>query len=199
MKAVFLDRDGVINRNPGDKEYVTSWKKFSFLPGVKRAIAKFRRHGYKVFIISNQAGVGKGIFTKKSLWLISANMLDEIRKAGGDIEGIHYCIHRPNQNCRCRKPKAAIFRRVARRYRINLARTFFIGDTIRDVQAAENAGCRSILVLSGREKLKRRLDWQNKPDLVFSNLLKATKYILRKKRAPHENRSNLCLRRIRAL
>ncbi len=180
MKAVFLDRDGVINRNPGDKQYVTSWKKFTFLPGAKRAIAEFHRHNYKVFIVSNQAGVGKGIFTKKSLELISANMLGAIRKAGGDIEGIHYCIHRPKQGCGCRKPKAAIFKRVARSYRINLKRTFFIGDTIRDIQAAENAGCRSILVLSGKEKLKRRLDWQNKPDLVFSNLLKATKYILKK-------------------
>lgn len=180
MKAVFLDRDGVINRNPGDKKYVTGWKKFRFLPGVKRAIAEFRRHNYKVFIVSNQAGVGKGIFTTKSLESISANMLEAIRKAGGDIEGIHYCIHRRQQNCGCRKPKAGLFRRVARRYRINLKRTFFIGDTIRDVQAARNAGCRSIMVLSGKEKLKRRKDWQNKPDLVFSNLLKATKYILKK-------------------
>ena len=181
MKAVFLDRDGVINRNPGDKKYVTDWKKFSFLPGVKQAIAEFKRHNYKVFIVSNQAGVGKGIFTKKALEIISANMLGAIRASGGDIEGIYYCIHRPKQNCGCRKPKAGQFRRVARIYRINLKKTFFIGDTIRDVQAARNAGCRSILVLSGREKLKRRLDWQNKPDLVFSNLLKATKYILQKK------------------
>jgi len=180
MKAVFLDRDGVINRNPGDKKYIISWKKFRFLPGVKLAIAEFRRHNYKVFIISNQAGVGKGIFTKKTLETISANMLGAIRAAGGDIEGIHYCIHRPKQNCGCRKPKAGQFRRVARRYRINLKRTFFIGDTIRDVQAAQNAGCRSIMVLSGKEKLKNRKDWQNKPDLVFSNLLKATKYILKK-------------------
>jgi len=182
MKAIFLDRDGVINKNPGDKKYVTRWGNFSFLPGAKKAIANLYKNNYKIFIVSNQAGVGKGIFSKKSLGIITEKMLRQIRKNAGDINGVNYCIHRPQARCLCRKPKAGSIKRIARRYRIRLKAAFLVGDTIRDVQTARNAGCRSILVLSGKEKLKNRKHWQYQPDLVFRNLLEASKYILRKKR-----------------
>ena len=80
MKAVFLDRDGVINKYPGDFEYVKSWEEFQFLPDIKPALKKLNDNGFKIFVVSNQAGVSKGIFSQQSLNLISENMLKELRK-----------------------------------------------------------------------------------------------------------------------
>jgi D-glycero-D-manno-heptose 1,7-bisphosphate phosphatase len=178
MKAVFLDRDGVINKYPGDKKYVTSLKGFRFLPKAKKAILLLNDSGYKLFVISNQAGVGKGVYSQKTLDAITCRMLKEVRKAGGDIHEVNYCTHRPEMNCACRKPRAGMIKQVKARYRkINLKKSFFIGDTIRDVLTSEDAGCKSILVLSGKEKLRNRKNWEHEPDLVFKDLWTAARFI----------------------
>ena len=178
MIAVFLDRDGVINKYPGDKKYVTSQKKFRFLPNAKRAIARLHKNNFSLFVVSNQAGVGRGIYSQKTLDSSTSNMLSEIEKAGGKIEAVYYCTHRKQVNCPCRKPKAGLIDLARKKYPINLKKSFFIGDTIRDVNTAKAAGCKSILVLSGREKLKNQNSWEIRPDLVFKNLLKAADFIL---------------------
>jgi D-glycero-D-manno-heptose 1,7-bisphosphate phosphatase len=179
IKAIFLDRDGVINRYPGDTRYVTAWKDFHFLPRAKKAIAALCKGKFKLFLISNQAGVGKGIFAKSKLDLITANMLAQIRKAGGNIDGIYYCTHRPEDNCPCRKPKAGTIRLIMKKYLIDIKNSFFIGDTIRDVLTAHAAGCKSIIVLSGKEKISRRKHWEAKPDFIFKDLREAADFILR--------------------
>jgi D-glycero-D-manno-heptose 1,7-bisphosphate phosphatase len=178
FKAIFLDRDGVINRYPGDKKYVTRWEDFRFLPKAKKAIAKLHKNRFKIFIISNQAGVSKGIFTKRSLDFITRNMLREITKAKGKIDAVFYCIHHPDENCACRKPKAGLIDIARRKYPIDLKKSFFIGDTMRDIHTAQAAGCKSILVLSGKEKWTNRKNWQVLPDFVFSSLYQATEFIL---------------------
>ena len=179
MKAVFLDRDGVINKYPGDKKYVTSLREFRFLPKAKEGIAKLYKNNYKLFVASNQAGVGKGLYSRKALEEITKNMLSEVQRAGGDIEEVYYCTHRKEENCSCRKPKSGLIEQAVKKYPINLKKTFFVGDTIRDVNTARAAGCKSILVLSGKEKLKNSENWQAKPDFVFKNLLEAAKFILK--------------------
>ena len=181
MKAVFLDRDGVINRYPGDTKYVTSWREFRFLPKAKKAIAKLHKNKFKIFVISNQAGVNKGIFSQKTLDFITKNMLREIEKYQGKIDGVYYCTHRQEENCSCRKPKAGLIHLAKKRYRINLKNSFFIGDTIRDVKTAKAAGCKSMLVLSGKEKLSNRKNWEIQPDCVFGNLYAAAEFILKSK------------------
>lgn len=181
MKIIFLDRDGVINKYPGDKNYVTTLKGFRFLPKSKAAIAKLYRKGFKLVIASNQAGVGKGIFTKKALDMITAKMLKGIRKAGGDIHEVSYCTHRPQDGCFCRKPRPGMIKTAHKKYRMNIKDSFFIGDTIRDVNTAKAAGCKSILVLSGKEKLSNRKNWGSKPDHVFKNLYQAAQFILKEK------------------
>lgn len=178
MKAIFLDRDGVINKYPGDKKYVTSWKDFKFLPGAKKAIALLHKSKFRIFVISNQAGVGKGLFSKIALDLITNNMSKAISESEGKIDGVYYCTHRPEENCPCRKPKAGLVDIVRREYPIDNSSSFFIGDTIRDVFTAREAGCRSILVLSGKEKLSNRKNWETQPDFVFKDLLEASKFIL---------------------
>jgi histidinol-phosphate phosphatase family protein len=180
MRAIFLDRDGVINKYPGDKKYVTSQKGFRFLPNAKKAIAGLYKHDFKLFIISNQAGVGKGLFSQKTLDSITEHMLSGIRKSGGKIEAVYYCTHREEQNCPCRKPRAGSIEKIRKEYPINIKKSFFIGDTIRDVNTAKAAGCQSILVLSGKEKLKNRNNWQTKPDFLFKSLQEAAEFILKK-------------------
>jgi len=181
MPVIFLDRDGVINRYPGDTKYVTSWKGFKFLPRAKEAIAALYKNKFKVFVISNQAGVGKGVYTQKKLDLITRNMFKEIRKSRGDIDGVYYCTHRPQDDCPCRKPKAGLLNIAKKKHRLDLKKAFFIGDTIRDVHTAKIAGCKSILVLSGKEKLANQKNWEIQPDFIFKDLLSAVRFIVTSK------------------
>lgn len=113
-KIIFLDRDGVINRYPGDTKYVTTWRQFKFLPGVKTSIKRLNKAGYSIFIISNQAGVTKGIYAKKKLNLITKNMLSEIKNHSGEIKKVFYCIHTSDDNCSCRKPRTGLIKEAFR-------------------------------------------------------------------------------------
>jgi histidinol-phosphate phosphatase family protein len=178
MKVIFLDRDGVINKYPGDKLYVTSPKKFRFLPRAKEAIALLGKNGFKIFVVSNQAGVGKGTYSQKTLDAITAKMLADIEKAGGRIDQVYYCTHRKEAGCLCRKPKPGLLKQASREFKFNLKNAYFIGDTMRDIFTARAAGCRSILVLTGKEKLADQKNREAKPDLVFKDLLAAAKFII---------------------
>jgi len=183
MKAVFLDRDGVINKYPGDKLYVTSLKKFRFLPGVKKAIALLTNAGFEVFVVSNQAGVGRGIYSQRTLDAITAKMLFDIEKAGGKVTKVYYCTHRKDAGCSCRKPKPGMLQKAAREFKFSLRKTYFIGDTVRDIFAAKNAGSKPILVLSGKEKLRNdnKRTALNLPRYqIFKGLKEAVTFLIRK-------------------
>ena len=175
MKVIFLDRDGVINKDPGFGGYVTSWQKFEFLPGSLEALRKLNQAGYEVIVLSNQAGVAKGLYTLKDLDEISTNMTREIEKAGGKISSVHYCPHRDEDNCGCRKPKTGMFHKATEGLEVDFADTFFVGDNKTDVLAAKDIGCRSIFVLSGITKLE---DLDVRPDFVARDLLEAVDKII---------------------
>ena len=177
MKIIFLDRDGVINKYPGDKLYVTSLRKFRFLPRAKQAIALLSKRGYGVFVASNQAGVGKGIYAQETLDLITAKMLKDIQKSGGRIQKVYYCTHQKEVGCVCRKPKPGLLKKAAKEFKFSLKGAYFIGDTVRDVLTAQAAGCKSILVLTGKEKLVNQKNWKVKPDFIFKDLLTAAKFL----------------------
>ncbi|MFA7653386.1 MAG: HAD family hydrolase [Candidatus Omnitrophota bacterium] len=179
QKIIFLDRDGVINKYPGDKFYVTSLKKFYFLPGAKEAIAQLSLAGFKVFIASNQAGVGRGIYERRTLEAITRKMLLEIEKAKGKIGKVYYCLHRRDAGCSCRKPRPGLLKKAAKEFKFNLKNACFIGDTIRDVITARRAGCKSVLVLCGKEKLANRKNWEAAPDFVFKNLKAAADFLIK--------------------
>jgi len=177
MRTIFLDRDGVINKYPGDRQYVTSLEKFKFLPRAKKAIALLSNKGWMIFVASNQAGVGKGTYAQNTLDAITARMLEDIEQAGGKITKAYYCTHRKEIGCSCRKPKPGLLKKAAREFKINLEKAYFVGDTIRDVLTAHAAGCKSILVLNGKEKLANKKNWEAKPDFVFKDLLAAAKFL----------------------
>ncbi len=179
MKTIFLDRDGVINKYPGDRLYVTSLKKFKFLPNAKKAIALLSKEGWKIFVASNQAGVGKGTYAQKTLDLITAKMLEGIEQAAGKITKVYYCTHRKEVGCSCRKPKPGLLQKASREFKVNLKKAYFVGDTIRDVLTAHAVGAKSVLILCGKEKLSNQKNWEAKPDFVLKDLLSAAKFLTR--------------------
>ncbi len=181
-KYVFLDRDGVINKDPGgwtEYNYVTRWEDFHFLPGVLEAMKKFEDNGYKCVIISNQQGIGKGCFTEEELAAVTENMSREIRASGGDVAGVYYCTHRKDENCDCRKPRHGLFQKARRELGIqDLEGKYYVGDTERDMQAGSNTGLRTILVLSGKSSREDAENWEYKPDYVCDDLLAAVEVVL---------------------
>jgi len=144
--AVILDRDGVLNTRPPRAQYVTCWDEFEWLPGVKEALSVLCRAGYRIIVVSNQAGIGRGVMTETALNEIHARMKAEAEEAGGRIDAIYYCPHGWDQGCECRKPKPGMLFQAQRDFNLDLSRTVFVGDDERDAQAAEAAGCLSTLV-----------------------------------------------------
>ncbi len=185
MKAVFLDRDGVINKYPGDFEYVKSPDEFQLLPGIKPALKKLNDNGFKIFVVSNQAGVSKGIFTQHTLDLITEIMLKELSDYKIKIDGVFYCIHKSEENCSCRKPKTGLIDKAFAKLKqdnvkINANSSYFIGDTVRDVETGKSAGLLTILVFSGKEKPENKNNWQTQPDFTAKGLPEAVDIIVKK-------------------
>ena len=185
MKAVILDRDGVINKNPPNRGYVCNWNDFIFLPNALAAIRDLSQNGYRPFIVTNQAGIGRGIFTEQQLLDIHHRMLAEIENAGGQISKIYYCPHAPDAACDCRKPKPGMLLQAALEHNFDVSNTYFIGDSITDLQAARSADATPILVLTGhgRETYKRYVNANPTirtclPDKIFTNLWTASRWLL---------------------
>ncbi|MDP2917912.1 MAG: HAD family hydrolase, partial [bacterium] len=143
MKVVFLDRDGVINKDPQEKFYVMKWSDFHFLPGAISAVKKLNKTGFKIAIISNQAGVGKELFKRGVLRSITKKMLAKIKARGGKIKKVYYCLHRSQDNCPCRKPKTGLLKKAFLYFKAAPSDTFFIGDSEVDVIAGHKMGCRT--------------------------------------------------------
>ncbi|MBN8702632.1 MAG: HAD family hydrolase [Bacteroidetes bacterium] len=145
-KAIFLDRDGVINHENG---YTTSLSEFKILPDVLLNLKKWQELGYLLFIISNQGGISKGLFTQQELEKMHTFFLDESKKAGVSISEIYYCMHHPQSNsgkCICRKPDSVMLEKAIARFSIDPKQSYFIGDKDTDMQAAQKAGIKGILV-----------------------------------------------------
>lgn len=186
MKVVFLDRDGVINEFPGNGRYVTKLKEFHFIPGALEALRLLTERDYTIFVISNQAGVAKGVYSREKLNHITRNMLKVVKVSGGRIKRVFYCTHRSDDGCECRKPEIGSVRRALELMNKTIRsaqRAFFIGDTEVDILAGHNAGCKTIFVLSGREDRRHMRGWGVKPDFIADNLLAATEII-------HQNNSD---------
>jgi D-glycero-D-manno-heptose 1,7-bisphosphate phosphatase len=179
-KVVLLDRDGVINADqPG---YITAWEQFTFLPGSKSALRTLKEQGYRAHIVSNQSAVGRGLMAEETLDEITARMLLDIRCAGGEIKSVHYCPHRPEDNCGCRKPRAGLLREVAGKFGVDLTKAWLVGDKLTDVQAGKVVGCRTILVKSGvlPEADRVRPGRPDTPDFIGEDLLDAVQNIIGK-------------------
>ncbi len=180
MKIVFLDRDGVINEFPGNGKYVTKIKDFHFIPGSLEAIRVLTEAGYKIFVISNQAGVGKGVYSMDKLKRIDSRMIRAVINNGGKIRKSFYCTHRSDAGCDCRKPGIGLLKKALKSLNKTIShaqKAFFVGDTEGDIKTGHNAGCKTIFVLSGRESRRHVLKWSIKPDYIVDNLRAAVDII----------------------
>jgi D-glycero-D-manno-heptose 1,7-bisphosphate phosphatase len=145
--AVFLDRDGVLNYNRSD--YVKSAEELVMYPESAAAVARLCAAGWPVFLISNQAGISRGVMTAEDLEAVTGKLERALAEAGGTLAGIYYCRHHPDAGCDCRKPRPGMLLRAAEEHGLDLERSFFIGDDPRDVRAGAAAGVPTILVFSG--------------------------------------------------
>lgn len=148
MKAVFLDRDGVINVNRRD--HVKSWEEFQFLPGSLNSVSILTRTGLPIFVITNQAIINRRIVSRAAVDEIHQRMCQEVARHGGQIQGVIYCPHKPEELCDCRKPRTGLLHRTAQDFGLDLEQSYVVGDALSDIAAGLSAGCQSVLVLSGR-------------------------------------------------
>ena len=149
MKLIILDRDGVINEDSDD--YIKSPDEWIPIAGSLEAIGKLSQNGFKVIIITNQSGIGRKIFSIEMLNAIHKKMSINLAQYGGVIDGIFFCPCAPEENCNCRKPKSGLYNEVSDRLQISLENVFCVGDKITDIQAAQNARAKPILVKTGKE------------------------------------------------
>lgn len=156
---VILDRDGVINEDSA--EYIKSPAEWHAIPGSLEAIAKLNNAGHVVVIATNQSGVARGYFTLQTLEAIHKKMQNELAKVGGHIDAIFICPHGPSDNCDCRKPKPGLFWQIAKQFNTDFKNSVTIGDSLRDIQAAQAVGCKAILVQTD----KGASELANKPEL----------------------------------
>lgn len=174
-RYVILDRDGTINVDSDD--FIKSAEEWLPLPGSLEAIALLNRHGYKVVVITNQSGIARGLFDWPALDAMHDKLCQLASTAGGHIEAIYVCPHAPDDHCACRKPKAGLFRQFAAEKHIDLTTVYAIGDALRDLQAAQAAGAKPILVKTGKGlKTLRHHPELNLP--VFETLYDAAQFIV---------------------
>lgn len=179
-KIVFLDRDGVINKNPVYLDYVKKPSEFKFLPGSRRAVRMLNEAGFKVVIISNQTGVGKGLYSRLDLKQVTSKMLKGLEASKARLDKICYCIHHPDSGCGCRKPKTGMFKKAVGKTKFDRKRSYFIGDTERDTLAGKRFGVKTIAVLSGYNSRRDIRKWKVQPDFIAKDLLEAVKNIILK-------------------
>jgi len=180
VTVVFLDRDGVINDNSANY-YVKNWEEFTFLPGAKEAVRRLaERDDVKIFIVSNQAGVGKGEVSAERVEEINQQMKEELEAAGGRVDGVYYCPHTPDDRCSCRKPESGLLERAMQECGVKSDRRFMVGDALSDVQAGRKASAVSIMVKTGRgeAQLKSLKADAPGPDHVAEDISEAVEFIL---------------------
>jgi len=148
MKICILDRDGTINED--SDEFVKSPAEWTPLPGALEAIAKLNHAGWHVVVVTNQSGLGRGLFDVAALNAMHTKMHTMLAAVGGRVDAIFYCPHGPEEQCNCRKPAPGLFEQIAERYGMDLAGVPAVGDSLRDLVAGASVGCAPHLVLTGK-------------------------------------------------
>lgn len=145
QKAVFLDRDGVIN--DGTNYYTYTIDSFIFNPGIFEGLATLQQHGYILIVITNQSGVAKGVYTEADVETVHTHMVQELQTRGITIHKVYYCPHHPDVSaCKCRKPGTLLFEQAIAAYDIDVPKSYMIGDSKRDIEAAHKMGIQGILI-----------------------------------------------------
>ncbi|MES9902988.1 MAG: D-glycero-beta-D-manno-heptose 1,7-bisphosphate 7-phosphatase [Sedimenticola sp.] len=176
MKLIILDRDGVINSD--SDAFIKSPDEWQPIPGSLEAIASLNHAGYRVVVASNQSGIARGLFAIDTLNAIHHKLYEQLEQLGGHIDALFFCPHGPDDGCDCRKPKPGMFVQIAQRFHCELTGVYAIGDSLRDLQAAERAGADPILVRTGKGHTTEEHADFNTEIPVFDNLSMAVASLL---------------------
>ena len=181
MKLVILDRDGVINID--SVNFIKNPNEWIAIPNSLEAIALLNQSGFRVALATNQSGIARGLFDMATLNSINDKMHRALAQLGGRIDAMFYCPHAADDHCTCRKPKTGMIEDISRRFSVDLREVYAVGDSLRDLQAFQDAGCKPILVRSGNgEKTLAHgdLPGQNLPigTLIFADLNEAVQHII---------------------
>jgi D,D-heptose 1,7-bisphosphate phosphatase len=197
-KAVFLDRDGVITKEP--PHYAHRIDQLELVPKSAEAIKGLNESGFKVIVISNQSGVARGYYQEKDIEIYNREMEKKLEEKNAHIDAIYYCPHHPEAtikeyriDCDCRKPKPGMLKRAEKDLNLDLKRSFLIGDKVSDIEAGYRAGCKTILVLTGHgtDELKKFSKMNIKPNYISKDLFAAIQIIKRNKKSREDNIKSL--------
>jgi D-glycero-D-manno-heptose 1,7-bisphosphate phosphatase len=164
---IFLDRDGVINYD--SEHYIKSLDELKFIPGSLEAIARLTKAGHQIFVITNQSGVGRGLFTLETLQQMHQHIAKEAEKLGGKIEKFYFCPHKPEEGCDCRKPKPGMLEKAKQEFQLAEKKLIMVGDSLKDLEAGAAAGAKTFLVKTGNG-LKTLAKEIPLPGLIAENL-----------------------------
>lgn len=178
-KAVFLDRDGVINK---EVDVLRSLKQLRLLPGDAQAIGQLNKLSFLIIVVTNQPVIARGWLAEEEVDAIHNVLIKRLVQKGARIDAIYYCPHHPNANlkkyrcnCRCRKPNIGLIKKAVKKFKINVKKSFMIGDSTRDILAGKRAGLKTILVKTGYGGKDGK--YSVKPDFVSKNLMEAVSII----------------------
>jgi D-glycero-D-manno-heptose 1,7-bisphosphate phosphatase len=156
VSAVFLDRDGVINRKAPDGDYIKSWEEFAFLPGAVEAIKILNESGWKVIVVTNQRGIALGLMTEADVEEIHKKLSLEIQKHGAHIDRIYYCPHEKG-SCSCRKPDIGMFLKAKEDFpELSFSSSFVVGDSSSDMEAGKSLACKLILITENSSTIDQK-------------------------------------------
>ena len=174
--AIFLDRDGVINK---EVNYLSNPEDFEFISGSIEALKILKQKGYLLIVVTNQAGIARGYFTERNLEEIHNKMRKILLKNNVRLDGIFYCPHHPDftGKCSCRKPNPGMLINAKTRYNIDLEKSYIVGDTLADIQTGIAIHCKTVLVLTGYGAKELNSIKKIKPDMIFENLYEFAKKI----------------------
>jgi len=177
--VIFLDRDGVINRDSSD--YIKNWTEFEFLPGSRLAIKRLTLNGFTLFIITNQSIVNRKMAPREDLEYTHAMMKKAIKAREGEIRDIFYCPHTPDEGCKCRKPEPGLIYTAQKAYQIDLSTAIMVGDSAKDIECARNAGCGQTILVKTGNGIEAERTLRKKgilPDHIALNLYEAASWII---------------------
>jgi D-glycero-D-manno-heptose 1,7-bisphosphate phosphatase len=178
-RAVFLDRDGVINE---EVNYLSGPEDFRLLPRAAAAIRLLRKHGWQVIVVTNQSGVTRGYYTEADVAAIHERMRRDLARARTQVDAVYFCPHHPDAGCNCRKPRTLLFQQAAADFDLELAASYFVGDKLTDLLPGKALGGSTILVLTGygqQEQVSARQQGFE-PDHIAGNLYGAAQWIIQR-------------------
>jgi D-glycero-D-manno-heptose 1,7-bisphosphate phosphatase len=176
LKLVILDRDGVINFD--SDQYIKSPAEWRPIPGSIEAIARLHQGGWRIAVATNQSGIGRGLFDMATLNAINDKMMEMVFRQGGRIDALFFCPHTAAEGCGCRKPRTGMLEEIGARFHTDLKGVPLVGDSLKDLQAADAVGAQPLLVRTGKGTRTQADGSLPRRTLVFDDLAEATRHLI---------------------